>query len=143
MSILVKNVANIGARRFILEAMSQGVLASMPVVQSRGITDMALRRQSGRRGSRRSLREHLERRRARSFHFEEDKFALLPPVNKGSTEKHCFKVPYPRDIVKYLDKFVIGQDLAKRTLAVGIYQHYKRLENNTEIKNVSLAFCLL
>ncbi|KAK6053779.1 hypothetical protein COOONC_08717, partial [Cooperia oncophora] len=39
------------------------------------------------------------------------------------------------EIVKYLDKYVIGQELAKRTLAVGVYQHYKRLENNTEIRN--------
>ncbi|KIH54481.1 hypothetical protein ANCDUO_15373, partial [Ancylostoma duodenale] len=61
--------------------------------------------------------------------------ALLPSYGKEYLEEHSFRVPYPKEIVDYLDKFVIGQELAKRTLAVGIYQHYKRLENNTEIKS--------
>ncbi|VDM60077.1 unnamed protein product [Angiostrongylus costaricensis] len=54
-------------------------------------------------------------------------------------------MPYPkstyrcfRDIVKYLDKFVVGQELAKQTLAVGVYQHYKRLQNNTETQNFAI-----
>lgn len=33
-----------------------------------------------------------------------------------------------------MDKFVVGQHEAKRTLSVGIYQHYKRLANNYELK---------
>lgn len=36
----------------------------------------------------------------------------------------------PADIKKELDKHVIGQDAAKKALAVGIYNHYKRLINN-------------
>ena len=37
------------------------------------------------------------------------------------------KVPKPHDIKDYLDQYVIGQDEAKVTLAVAVYNHYKRL----------------
>ncbi|CAI5439364.1 unnamed protein product [Caenorhabditis angaria] len=40
--------------------------------------------------------------------------------------------PYPTQIAEYLDKFVVGQKKAKKTLAVGVYQHYRRLEHNIE-----------
>jgi len=38
------------------------------------------------------------------------------------------KVPRPREIKEYLDQYVIGQDEAKRYLAVSVYNHYKRLQ---------------
>lgn len=38
------------------------------------------------------------------------------------------KVPTPREIVKTLDQYVIGQEYAKRVLAVAVYNHYKRLQ---------------
>ncbi len=37
------------------------------------------------------------------------------------------KVPKPQEIKAYLDQYVIGQDEAKRFLAVSVYNHYKRL----------------
>ena len=36
----------------------------------------------------------------------------------------------PKDIHAYLDQYVIGQDRAKKLLAVAVYNHYKRLNNN-------------
>ena len=36
-------------------------------------------------------------------------------------------VPAPQDIKDYLDQYVIGQDHAKKTLAVAVYNHYKRV----------------
>lgn len=36
------------------------------------------------------------------------------------------RVPKPREIVSYLDNYVVGQELAKRSLAVAVYNHYKR-----------------
>jgi ATP-dependent Clp protease ATP-binding subunit ClpX len=39
-------------------------------------------------------------------------------------------VPSPSKIKSYLDQYVIGQDSAKRKLAVAVYNHYKRLEAN-------------
>ena len=40
------------------------------------------------------------------------------------------KVPPPSKIKAFLDQYVVGQDLAKRKLAVAVYNHYKRLEAN-------------
>ena len=37
------------------------------------------------------------------------------------------KMPKPMDIKRHLDEYVIGQDAAKRALAVAVYNHYKRL----------------
>lgn len=36
-------------------------------------------------------------------------------------------LPRPREIRDFLDEYVIGQDVAKRTLAVAVYNHYKRI----------------
>lgn len=39
-------------------------------------------------------------------------------------------IPTPREIYDYLCKYVIGQDSAKKTLSVAVYNHYKRLFSN-------------
>jgi len=40
------------------------------------------------------------------------------------------EVPTPREIVGYLDQYIIGQERAKRTLAVAVSNHYKRLRDD-------------
>ncbi len=52
-------------------------------------------------------------------------------------------LPKPRDIKAYLDQYVIGQDDAKRNLAVAVYNHYKRLaqqatEDGVEIEKSNI-----
>jgi ATP-dependent Clp protease ATP-binding subunit ClpX len=42
------------------------------------------------------------------------------------------RVPAPARIKAYLDQYVIGQDRAKRKIAVAVYNHYKRLEANAQ-----------
>jgi ATP-dependent Clp protease ATP-binding subunit ClpX len=37
------------------------------------------------------------------------------------------EVPKPREVLEFLDQYVIGQDRAKRTLSVAVHNHYKRL----------------
>lgn len=46
--------------------------------------------------------------------------------NKKETEKVSISVPTPRQLFELLEKFVIGQTEAKKTLSVAIYNHYKR-----------------
>lgn len=41
------------------------------------------------------------------------------------------KVPKPKEIKAFLDDYVIGQDEAKKTLAVAVYNHYKRLSQKS------------
>lgn len=41
-------------------------------------------------------------------------------------------VPKPKEIVDFLDQYVIGQDTAKKYLAVAIYNHYKRLAQHAD-----------
>ncbi len=38
------------------------------------------------------------------------------------------ELPKPRDIVAFLDSYVIGQETAKKALAVAVYNHYKRVQ---------------
>ncbi len=48
------------------------------------------------------------------------------------------KVPKPVEIKKYLDQYVIGQDEAKRYLAVSVYNHYKRLQQPQDESGVEI-----
>lgn len=48
-------------------------------------------------------------------------------VNKNIPQRHELT---PEGIKKFLDQFVIGQDAAKRVLAVSVYNHYKRIDSN-------------
>ena len=36
-------------------------------------------------------------------------------------------IPSPKVLVEYLDQYVIGQEEAKKQLAIGVYNHYKRV----------------
>ena len=55
---------------------------------------------------------------------------LAAKANNSVTGKpfEMKKVPKPLEIKKHLDQYVIGQDEAKRFLAVAVYNHYKRLQ---------------
>lgn len=44
------------------------------------------------------------------------------------TEAPEFALPKPREIFNFLEEYVIGQDAAKRSLAVAVYNHYKRVQ---------------
>lgn len=48
------------------------------------------------------------------------------------------KVPKPKEIKDYLDNYIIGQDDAKRYLAVSVYNHYKRLAQTVEDDGVEI-----
>lgn len=53
------------------------------------------------------------------------------PSDKNSQRK---PPPPPKKIYEYLNKHVIGQEKAKKVLAVAVYNHYKRIYNNIPMK---------
>ncbi len=48
------------------------------------------------------------------------------------------KIPKPMDIKETLDRYVIGQERAKRTLAVAVHNHYKRISSRVDSNDVEL-----
>ena len=61
---------------------------------------------------------------------------LAPKAGEG---KFVLKeVPKPVEIKKYLDEYIIGQDQAKRNLAVAVYNHYKRLQQPMDEDGVEI-----
>ena len=48
------------------------------------------------------------------------------------------ELPSPLDIFKQLDDYVIGQDKAKKTLSVAVYNHYKRLRATSSNSDIEL-----
>lgn len=58
----------------------------------------------------------------------------------GTEEEVEFKdVPKPKEICDILNEYVIGQDAAKRSLSVAVYNHYKRVNSNSKIDDIELA----
>ncbi|WP_201716999.1 ATP-dependent protease ATP-binding subunit ClpX [Rossellomorea arthrocnemi] len=58
----------------------------------------------------------------------------------GTEEEVEFKdVPKPREIREILDEYVIGQDQAKKSLAVAVYNHYKRINSSSKVDDVELS----
>ena len=51
------------------------------------------------------------------------------PAEVGSAKPSKSDLPMPSEIKSSLDNYVIGQEVAKRTLAVAVYNHYKRLKH--------------
>ena len=52
--------------------------------------------------------------------------------SKKSEKAKDFVLPTPQEIKFQLDQYVIGQDETKKTLAVAVYNHYKRIFKNTD-----------
>ena len=52
-------------------------------------------------------------------------------VRKGKKSVADSKLLKPKEITSFLDQYVIGQDEAKKYLAVAVYNHYKRINSNS------------
>ncbi len=59
-------------------------------------------------------------------------------LDEAGSDKHE-KLPTPKDIHSFLDDYVIGQQHAKKILAVAVYNHYKRLEPKRTKDDVELS----
>ena len=57
---------------------------------------------------------------------------LVKSDKDDGAEEVNVKLPTPEEIKAELDKYVVGQATAKRTLAVAVYNHYKRVFNKNK-----------
>ncbi len=54
---------------------------------------------------------------------------ILDEENRKSATEFTGDIPTPKELKAYLDQYIVGQELAKKTLSVAIYNHYKRIAN--------------
>jgi ATP-dependent Clp protease ATP-binding subunit ClpX len=64
--------------------------------------------------------------------------AIAPLETIGAEFNHRGDLPKPKQIVEFLDSYVIGQEHAKRALAVAVYNHYKRISTRGQDADVEL-----
>ena len=62
---------------------------------------------------------------------------LMEDVKQKPVHLHK-DLPKPSEIKEQLDDYVIGQDRAKRSLSVAVYNHYKRIQSNVTTDDVEL-----
>lgn len=70
--------------------------------------------------------------------LDEEFFENKEKEGENAEDKKAEKpIPKPHEIKAYLDEYIIGQDDAKKVLAVAVYNHYKRLKHNktADLKN--------
>lgn len=72
--------------------------------------------------------------------------AIITDERKAQTKEELGRIPTPREIVAFLDQYVIGQTETKKTLAVAVYNHYKRInaaldadDNDTELQKSNIC----
>ncbi len=63
---------------------------------------------------------------------------ILKRDNAAKQKAAEFHLPTPEEIKTELDKYVVGQDTAKKTLSVAVYNHYKRVFNKASKDDVEL-----
>ncbi|MBF5050546.1 ATP-dependent Clp protease ATP-binding subunit ClpX [Candidatus Clavichlamydia salmonicola] len=69
-----------------------------------------------------------------------DKPVVLPPeVAPNTPESKELTVFKPAELKEHIDEFVVGQDKAKKTIAVAVYNHYKRIRALKANKEVSYS----
>ncbi len=66
--------------------------------------------------------------------LDEELFNFKGEEKEAQEEAPIESVPKPQEIKAYLDEHIVGQDDAKKVLAVAVYNHYKRIAHNMDTK---------
>jgi ATP-dependent Clp protease ATP-binding subunit ClpX len=64
---------------------------------------------------------------------------IAEEVEKEEMLSPSGKIPNPKDIKKILDDYIIGQEVAKKTLSVAVHNHYKRIDAKAKTDEVELS----
>lgn len=71
-------------------------------------------------------------------HCIEQADGILREEKKTSPAEASFQLKLPKEIKNHLDTYVIGQEEAKKTISVAVYNHYKRILNPTSNEDVEI-----
>jgi ATP-dependent Clp protease ATP-binding subunit ClpX len=63
---------------------------------------------------------------------------IAEEYGQEETRRETSKVPKPHEIRAFLDDYVVGQEYAKKVLAVAVHNHYRRIENQGALGDVEL-----
>src|SRR5271156_6665589 len=66
--------------------------------------------------------------------LDEELLEGAPPASSAESAAPRFTdIPKPHEIKAFLDQHIVGQTTAKKILSVAVYNHYKRITNNTDL----------
>lgn len=60
-------------------------------------------------------------------------------LDKKTATHSDFKIPKPKELKQRLDEYIIGQETAKRTISVAVYNHYKRIRNRSRESEIEFS----
>ncbi len=63
---------------------------------------------------------------------------IAEEIDREETKDTKLRIPRPSEIKSILDEYVIGQERAKKVLAVAVHNHYKRIESKVALDDVEL-----
>lgn len=63
---------------------------------------------------------------------------MAEEYEKEEVAKRSSSIPKPREIKKIMDEYVIGQERAKKILAVAVHNHYKRIDSRIDTQGIEL-----
>ena len=64
---------------------------------------------------------------------------IAEEIDREETKDTKLRIPRPSEIKAILDEYVIGQERAKKVLAVAVHNHYKRIESKVTMDDVELC----